>query len=213
MLASLCGAGLAFGQDCKYIVVNYNGGSMDMTLTYGCGQQANYREIGKSVSIQSNDVCTAANIVYQVDTNNQTRGASAIDILRRSAPPIVASNPCPQQCAPAVPIRGYCGRIVGYSGGGNCCAPTTGYCGRPVATGYCGTPAYRTGYCGRPVATGYCGAPVGYGYDGRNPMIAYQPGDPRAVCHCVENPNRGGPCGCPGTCTQCNPNHIVAYAR
>ena len=159
-------------------------------------------------------------LVSQVDTNTQARGAVALDILRRSAPAIVACNPCPQQQC-AQPIRGYCGRIIGYAGGGNCCQPTpcatgvvaTGYCGRPIYGTACATPV-GTGYCGSPVyRTGYCGTPVGYGYDGRNPMVAYQPGDPRAVCHCAANPNRGGPCGCPDWCPTCNPTNVVAYAR
>lgn len=205
----------------------YAGGTY-VNANYGCGQSVTVVQGGKPFSLETNQVANGLNYALEVDRRANCDAANAIGLARQVAPPIVAGNPCPQQCCPPQPIRGYCGRIVGYAGGGGSCCQqptvsTTGYCGRT----YCATPApyCGTGYCGRTYCatprpycgTGYCAQsgynPGYYGpaYDGRNPMIAYAPGDPRAVCTCPMNPNRNGPCACPSNCTQCNPNNTVGY--
>lgn len=252
----LLGTVCAFGGE-PYILIDYTRGGYDVQVDYGCGQRAAYREAASPLKIQSNCVQEALNATLTLDERTTNRANSAIDILRRTAPVIVAGNPCPQQCQPQCapqPIRGYCGRIVGYTGGNNCQQPcaqtcTTGYCGteRPTCAAPCGTSPYWCGrtsrwctttgsyWCGR--TSRWCSATTGDywcsrtnrwltataprggsccsggGNDGRNGMVLYQPGDPRARCDCAQNPNRGGSCGCPDDCVTCNPRRIVGYGN
>lgn len=297
LIAFAMGSVIAFGQEppahlCKYLNYSETNGGFSINVNYGQGKGANYAEGPSSVQLQTNDIPAAYAQLKLREEKINARAGNALDELRRTAPPIVQC-PCPQQCAPSVPIRGYCGRIVGYTNGQQSCNTTctTGYCGtttctqtnpccqnsctscarsgycgmeRPTCAAPCGTTPYWCGqtrrwcasagtyWCGRThrwcngtddtywctrtnrwcsASTGqywcgrtnrWCGGAVattggsccsGGGHDGRNGMVLFQPGDPRAVCNCALNPNRGGSCGCPDNCPTCNPRNILGYAN
>lgn len=292
LIAFLCcaaafamGSMFAFGQEppphlCKYLNYSETNGGFSVNIDYGQGKRAGYSEAASSVQLQTNDIPAAyAHLKLREEKVNERPG-EALDELRRTAPPIVqcpCPQPCQQQCAPSQPIRGYCGRIIGYTNGGcttqnPCCQQScsscaqSGHCGtaQPTCASPCGTQPHWCGrtnrwcasagtywcgrtnrwcngtddtyWCGRTnrwcsASTGqyWCGqtnrwcnaiAPTGRGSccsggsgDGRNPHLVFQPGDPRAVCNCAANPNRGGPCQCPDNCPTCNPRSVAGYVQ
>ncbi len=176
-----------------YLRLNGYAGGVMVQAEYGCNQRVTVVQGGRPYSLETNRPEQGFNYALEVDRRANCDVSQAMDLARKVAPVMVTGNPCPQQCSTPVPIRRICGRIIGYSQ-----APRAAPCA--TSAPYCATPA--------PFSTGSCCS----GGDGRNPMIAYPPGDPHGVCHCAQNANGPGrSCACPPNCTQCNPTQIAGY--
>lgn len=232
-----------------YLRAYGNTGGVSVQANYGCGQNVSVIQGSRSFALETNRPEQGFAYALEVDRRATCEAADAVSLARKVAPVMVTGNPCPQQCCQQ-PIRGYCGRIVGYRDA-SCatpycatpapyCTPAAPYCAtsRPTCASPCGSTPYWCGrthrwcaganyWCGRTnrwcyQATGQpCAISTGGGGSccsgGRNPMVSFAPGDPRAVCYCRNNPNRGGPCACRVPCPECQNDvpaaSYVAYGR